>query len=330
MKYMFKSLFHSSLKRMWSTVVSCSKKSNKPKLVIFFDMVYCVLKYEAGYVDYEMFEFYNLNKEQRKTILTRGKNNKIVKELNNQDYVYIMENKEIFNKTYKKYLNRDYLVLTNDNYNEFEKFVKNKEYIFVKPIEATGGKGAEKIKIEKGQTKELYEKLLSQKQNLIEEIAVQHEDISKLHPASINTIRIVTLRNKFGVTSIVASVIRMGTGNNVVDNFHSKGIYSPVDIETGKIIGNGYDRTWTYHKVHPTTKIKLIGYKLPLWEETKALVLEAAEVTKQIGLVGWDICIGKEKPSIIEANPYPGYDLYKREDNYGALPVFEKALNKQK
>ena len=44
-------------------------------------MIGCFFKYQAGYADYIFFEMYNLSKKERKTILTRGKNNSYVKRL---------------------------------------------------------------------------------------------------------------------------------------------------------------------------------------------------------------------------------------------------------
>ena len=331
MKYLLKALKGASFKRLKDTIDSCHKKCKKTKIGIFFDMIRCLVLYKAGYVDYELFSFYDLSRKQRKTIITRGKNNDFVKLLNsNKEYWKYIENKNLFNKKFKKYLNREFLKLDSNNYKEFEKFLKDKEYIFVKPIDATGGKDVEKIKVSDYETKKLYNKLINNKQTLIEEVAKQHKDVSKLHPSSVNTIRVVTIRNKYGVTSLVAAVIRIGTGGRVVDNFHSHGIYAPIDKETGVINGNAYGRDWKYHKKHPTTGITFIGYQLPFWEEVKKLALSAHEEIPELGFIGWDICIGEKRPSLIEGNVYPGYDLYRREDGYGYLPVFKEALRKTK
>ena len=71
-------------KNMFRIAKKISKKTGKNYIGILFDMVRCGLKYQAGYYDYQEFEFYNLNKEERKTYLTRGKNNEIVK----SDYIF--------------------------------------------------------------------------------------------------------------------------------------------------------------------------------------------------------------------------------------------------
>ena len=77
-KYLFKRILKLDYSNMIKIAKAVSKKTNKNLLFILFDMTKCGLKYQAGYYDYQEFEFYNLNKEQRETYLTRGKNNETV------------------------------------------------------------------------------------------------------------------------------------------------------------------------------------------------------------------------------------------------------------
>lgn len=50
-------------KNLFETAKRISKKTNKNSVIIFLDILYCGIRYMAGYVDYEVFEFYNLNSE---------------------------------------------------------------------------------------------------------------------------------------------------------------------------------------------------------------------------------------------------------------------------
>ena len=334
MGYMIKRIFRIDVKKMINIINEVKSKCGKSRILIFFDMVYCLFKYQAGYVDYVFFEMYNLKSKDRKTILTRGKNNDYIKKLNPKEYWDYIDNKVKFNDKFKKYLNRDYIKINDKNYDEFVKFIENKKEIIVKPLDATCGVGVEKIKINKKvNLKELYNRLYDNNQVLIEEVATQHKDMNKLHPDSINTIRIVTIHNKFDVTTIVAAVCRMGTNHNVVDNFHNGGICAPLDIETGKINDRAISKEGIYYEIHPTTKTKIIGYQIPNWDKVKKLVIDASKEIPELGIIGWDVCVGEKVPSLIEANQYPAYDLYKMikiENSAGMIPIFEEALNKKK
>ena len=73
-KYLIKCFKLSSIKTLFS-VSKKVKKQSKKKFVLF-DILYCSFKYQTAFYDYLEFEFYLLNKEQRKTYLTSGKNPK--------------------------------------------------------------------------------------------------------------------------------------------------------------------------------------------------------------------------------------------------------------
>ena len=152
--YMLKKVFKMDFKKMNEIINRCSKKSGKNKFIIFIDMVLCLALYKAGYTDYEFFEFYKYKRKDRKTILTRGKNNDLVKKLNPKEYWDIIDDKVLFNEKFKKlfkleppYSIRDYLKLDQNDFNSFKNFIKNKKEIIVKPIKETCGHGVEKINI---------------------------------------------------------------------------------------------------------------------------------------------------------------------------------------
>ncbi len=136
-RYLFKRILKLDYKNMVRIAKAIHKKTKKNTLGIIIDMIRCGFKYQAGYYDYQEFEFYNLNKEERKTYLTRGKNNEIVKRFNDKSSFYKFENKIIFNKLFDKFMKRNWMVL-DDNFEDFKKFFKENKIIVVKPIDGEG------------------------------------------------------------------------------------------------------------------------------------------------------------------------------------------------
>ena len=55
--YLLNKIVHIDKKAMNRAVDLVAEKSGKNKLAIFLDMVYCGLRYQAGYNDYVEFEF---------------------------------------------------------------------------------------------------------------------------------------------------------------------------------------------------------------------------------------------------------------------------------
>ena len=317
LKFLIKSFKLSTIKTLFS-VAKKVKKQSKKKFVIF-DILYCSIKYQAAFYDYLEFEFYSLNKEQRKTYLTNGKNNQIVKMFNDKSYWHILDNKNEFNDYFKKYLKRDYL---NPNFTkeDLSIFLKDKSNIIVKPVDGVGGEG---IKIINSKEKDIYEKYHNY---LLEEVITQHKKLSELYSNSVNSLRIFTFYD--GKEShFLQAILKVGN-NGVIDNFSSGGMYAFVD-DKGVVITPAIDKNDNIYGIHPVSKKQILGFKVPLFDEAIKLVLEAAKELPQIKYIGWDVAISEKGPCIIEGNSYPGVFQIKprfSKDKTGILPKYEKIM----
>ena len=328
--YMIKRITSMNYGNMFKTIDLVKKKCNKPKFIIFCDMVYSGLRFGAGYVDYYQFQMYNMNNKEKKTIITRGINNSICKKYNDKTEIYKFEDKAIFNKIFDKYLNRDWMKLDGEepNLDLFIKFCKEHSIIVVKPLDASCGKGVEKIDTKGMDIKSLYHKLIRNKQTLIEEVAEQHKVLNDIYPLSVNTLRVVTLNHK-----VVTAYLRIGNDGNVVDNFNHGGMVTAVNVDTGIIEFPAIDKATKVYEIHPYTNKKIVGTEIPMWDDVKKLCIEASRVVPKVGYVAWDVCLGSKKPCLIEGNDFPGHDLYQlpvhRKGNIGLLPVFKKAMGEK-
>ena len=92
-KFLIKAILKLNYKEMFRVARKISAEHGRLTLLTFFDIIYCGLRYGAGYMDYLEFEFYLLNGRQRKTYLTRAKNNEIVRKYNNKEYNHYLNNK---------------------------------------------------------------------------------------------------------------------------------------------------------------------------------------------------------------------------------------------
>jgi len=332
MKYYIKRLFGMNYKKMFEVINIVSKRSNISKIKIFFDMIICSIKYKSGYMDYYVFCFEDLTNYQRSTFITRGINNNYIKKLNNRKYYDLFNNKVEFNKIFKKYIKRDYIYLDN-NYGAFKKFTNEHKTLIAKPIDAQCGKGIEKIVIDENTNiKKLYNSLINNSQLLIEDYVLQSVEMNKLFPNSVNTLRLVTAYID-GVTTVIFRSIRIGNKDNVVDNFNHGGMYSVIS-EAGIITKPAIDKLGNIYKVHPVTKTKIVGFKIPYFKEALDIVLEASTIIKEVRLVGWDIAITDNGPIMIEGNQLPGYDIYQskihlNDDGTGLKPLFDKVIYKK-
>lgn len=326
-KYLFKRILKLDYSNMIKIAKAVSKKTNKNLLFILFDMTKCGLKYQAGYYDYQEFEFYNLNKEQRETYLTRGKNNEIIKKFNDKAKFYIFDNKEEMYKIYNKFLKRQWMVLNENNYNDFLDFFKQNKVIIVKPIDGEGGKGIEKYEyINDEESKIVYSSLLFKKQLLVEQCIKQHPDMNKLYNKSVNTLRMFTFY-KDGQAYFLQAILKVGNGG-VVDNFSSGGMYTYVDDE-GTVYAEAIDQMDNKYYKHPISNETIVGFKVPMFKEAVGMVKEAAKVVPEMGYIGWDVAISEDGHVLVEGNCYPGVFQVKPslvEKKEGIIPKYNKVM----
>jgi len=91
-------------------------------------------------------------------------------------------------------------------------------------------------------------------------------------------------------------------------NLHQGAIGVGIDLATGIT-------TYGFHngkriKFIPGTKRKVNGLKLPFWEEILALAVKIQEILPQLGFLGVDIFLDKERgPMVLELNARSGLDI---------------------
>ena len=226
-------------------------------------------------------------------------------------------------------MGREIIDLADIGYSEFEKFVQGKEDFFAKPYIGESGKGIEKIHIaDYASVEELYQYITNPEKNfgVIEEVIVQHPQVSKIYPYSLNCLRVVTLVND-GEAHILYSVFKMGNNGKFVDNLENGGLACHFDLDKGVITGQGHTSALVNYDAHPSTGIKFVGYELPYMDEVKEMVKKAAMVIPEFRYVGWDVCITPNGPAIVEGNDYPAYDFPQLPDDdkprIGLIPLIE-------
>lgn len=298
-------------KRIWETAKRVSARTGRPAALVCADILNCIFRYSTGYVDYEAFEMYDMTPEQRAGFLTIGKNNQLVAELNDPAYRKIFDDKALFNEKFDRYLKRDWMVLDGNNSAGFEKLLREKGQLIVKPLDQSCGRGIEMIKYEDGMdTGRIYRKLYDAGCVLAEEVVVQCEEMDSLCNTSVNTIRLVTIYNSDDDVAVAAGAIRMGRSGNYVDNFNHGGLAVILDASTGLSVTDGYDKERVTYKTVPEIGTVLKGFRTPQWEECKQLVKDAAGVVPQVRYVAWDVAVSRDRgPLLIEGNDYPGQDV---------------------
>lgn len=316
------------ISRFYDKIKVVAKENGQKPLPMFGDLVWCFLRYGAGLADYVNFKFYKLNAAERKTYVTTLATDKFYETLSPSKYKTFFTNKPNFLRNFAPYIQRDYWTIDMGE-EALETFLSKHEEFMQKPIDGLGGHGVEKIQRSSITDTHKYFETLKAGNCLLEEVIRQHEAVTAIAPASVNTIRICSYANK-GNSYIWYTCMRFGNGVNHVDNFHQGGMAVYVDPETGIIKGGALDKQLKEYSHHPVSGIQFDGFQIPHWDYITKMVKEAALVNPHIHVVGWDVAVTPEGATFVEGNRRPGWDLIQTTYRKGGRDIMDSVLKRYK
>lgn len=199
------------------------------------------------------------------------------------------------------YTDSDYNIISLDDV--IAKCVKQGSIIIKKSTMSDGGNNISFWEVDNGIDQ--LKTILNQSCNIIiQEIVKQHPNIAKVHPNSLNSIRILTLI--LGDTvHVLSAIIRMGANGALVDNGHSGGIFCGLkDDGRFKSTAYSYMTGTRYDNIHPTTGIKFESCNVPNFDSCKELVKKLApRLCRFSRLTSWDLTVNENgDPVLIEVN----------------------------
>ncbi|NLT58643.1 MAG: hypothetical protein GXX99_06735 [Clostridiales bacterium] len=326
--FLAKRLVNMNYGGMAETVGEVARRSGRSRAAVAADMAACALRYQSGYLDYQLFQFDRLSPAQRASYITRGVNNAYVRSLNPREDWPLLDDKALFLQHFDGWHGRAWLDLRSAGAGEFADFCAAHPQLVGKPYNGTCGRGIAFYEAAGAEPELLRQTLLEQGQVLVEERVEQHGALAALHPASVNTLRLVTIRSGERVQTVFRC-LRIGNGKPV-DNLGSGGMCALVDGQ-GCISTPGADKNGRAHEVHPLTGHPLQGTQLPFFAEALALVEAAALRTGGLRYVGWDVATTARGPILIEGNQFPDHQLYQfpihlGPDRMGLAPRFAAAI----
>ena len=317
--------------RMLETARALRGKANMSEAALLKDMLICALRYNAGYMDYKIAQMYRLNDAQRRTVITRGVSNNIVRAMNDKAYWHFFDDKAEFNTVFADHIGRAWLRMDDQCTEEdFRRFLEGREAALFKPLEGSSGQGIEKLTKDQWTSDPgLFASLRARGDAILEEIVVQHPAMASLCPTSVNTVRVATLLGD-RAEGIVYAFVRIGNGK-VMDNVDCGGMAARVDLDTGMLKTVAADKQGNVFEKHPMTGTPIVGFQIPYWEEVKAMCLEAMRVVPQVRFVAWDVAITADGPRFIEGNSFPSHAVPQFAAHYpdgiGILPEFDRFID---
>jgi ribosomal protein L37E len=186
--------------------------------------------------------------------------------------------------------------------------LNEEERYFIKPsLTSGGGKQVEVLSIKAGVPTVsgrpfTWEELSTSYENnfIVQRALQQHPDIAAIHPASINTLRIMTIR--LNEPKVVSTCLRCGRGGSHVDNQTLGGVACGVGKD-GRLNSYAIDANANRTMVHADTGFRFGGQAVPGIHEAWDLVCNLHRRLLYYDLASWDVTIDPQgRPSLVEVN----------------------------
>lgn len=309
------------LNRIWEYAGQYSKEYSIPRVYLFVDYFLCAFIYGCSGINYFLYRFFLLKRKGKLSFVTEDNQDDFEKAHTDPKMEAITEDKEETLVHFADYMKRDWCGTKYNNSEEsFDSFYNKHGKGIIKPLNGLGGRGVEVVTLrERFQSGAELRSYCMENKLLIEELIPQHDEMSLMYPNAINTIRVVTLKGK-----LIGASLRMGVGEANVDNAHSGGIFAEVDVNEGIVIGGAIRYTNERFLRHPSTGTAIPGFKIPFWQECVSMVEQASKIIEEVYLIGWDVAITPNGPTLVEVNTQPGLELVQAPNGHGLKSEFDK------
>jgi hypothetical protein len=301
--YYFKKLNKSLLKK-FIQYLKQTKQMNE--VSIWLNVFYHSIKYNISILEYFQFRFFEKNENDKITWAGTGHMYEYQLKMNPPGAREILDDKRQFYHQYKEFFVHkvgDLDSLVNEPNLAKEILATPSGKLVFKVADGKCGADVEIRKCEEFDEHSLINYLKESTFDLVEEFIIQHPEINNLSPSAVNTVRIFTQLTAKNEVEILGCRQRISV-NSKVDNMAAGNLAAPIDELTGIINGPGVysDITKSDETIHPITLVKIVGFKVPYWEQTMDMVKRAALKHPQNRSIGWDIVITEKGPGLIEGN----------------------------
>jgi len=285
---------------LWQRARETSREHSRWTPVVLADMLWSAGVRQVGFQDYVDYDFAILNRDERATYMTHPVSNELSQRYDDPRHRGLFHDKLAFNRTFEKFLRREWMTITPENADELRSFVERHGTIIVKEPIGQAGSGVHRYRADAvTDWSAFHGGLLDRGELLVEEVIVQHPDLAAYCPGTVNTTRVTTFFDG-DRTHILAVAQKFGRGA-VSDQMSFGGFYSMLD-DDGHAVGPGYDSHGNVHEVHPDTGERISDFTLPMLDEVKAFIDEVARVVPTVRYVGWDVVVTPTGPVLVEGN----------------------------
>ncbi len=215
----------------------------------------------------------------------------------------LCDKRKTFDRLGEALMGRPYCstILTSATVDQMLAFWQAHGTLFVKPLVLKAGEGVAVLSadIPEAERRAKLEPWID-KHFLLEPYLHAHPALKAVMPDSLPSLRIHTIRHKDDVRLCLVSALRFGRKGRPSD--HSPASYTIYFDAEGKLLAPQAYCAGQLVDIHEDTGYRFADFRLPYWEESVALVKQAARLIPEIPYIGWDVAVTPTGPQLIEAN----------------------------
>lgn len=321
------------------------------------DKLWC---YKRGFMPWRLFQ-YGINNDNYKEFLS-DRDYMYLHQINNS-YKKWIEDKMTFRyvlEPFKEYLPKYYYqIFRREGYpvllplmdcpvgydgcfDDLFRLLRDKGALALKAASGTHGIGFYKMSYENGkyfmnnEESSEYEirEIIRKFKNfyIITEYINMHDEIKRLYPGSVNTIRIMVL-NRDGINpQLLDAYMRIGSSTTgTTDNVAFGGVFCRINIETGHYDNpeQSNNHVLVSCPYHPDTNALIEG-DIPNWNLIKQKILEMCNYIGQLEYLGFDVVCTPDGFIVLEINSHQDLHRYLFYDQKVKQFFFDKLAFKHK
>ena len=266
---------------------------------------------------------------------------KYIDYLNKKEDMHLLRNKWHAYLLLKDAYRREVLLLESEqDFPTFEAFCQRHPTFVVKPVGLGLSLGVRKVEVGDTDPHTLFDLLFieietenghwnsgTEKGVLVEELIEQGEEMAMLHPASVNSVRMLTINLGDGDIRLWYPYVRIGVGGHFISSAATGSIVAGINAGTGVVETTGFDKLGRITDVHPDTHFTIKGIKIPRWGQLCQKAIEMSERLPTLRYIGWDFVYDKDGEWIVmEGNENAGISSSQMIHHRGMREEFEQLI----
>ena len=266
---------------------------------------------------------------------------KYIDYLNKKEDMHLLRNKWHAYLLLKDAYRREVLLLESEqDFPTFEAFCQRHPTFVVKPVGLGLSLGVRKVEVGDTDPHTLFDLLFieietenghwnsgTEKGVLVEELIEQGEEMAVLHPASVNSVRMLTINLGDGDIRLWYPYVRIGVGGHFISSAATGSIVAGINAGTGVVETTGFDKLGRITDVHPDTHFTIKGIKIPRWGQLCQKAIEMSERLPTLRYIGWDFVYDKDGEWIVmEGNENSGISSSQLIHHRGMREEFEQLI----